>query len=597
MWPKIGKRAQTAASLVAAIFPWLVAAAQNPPTASLAEQLKAQYKVAKLGQQDNTAKVLNPGTVLVIQKGGIIPVPYASTAVCSSRYQEGKLDSPDALCPETTMRNSAPFKVGEKVYPLQINVDLKQEKISFHIVACDSCNGTNPPTALKSEVIFQFAPGFLEHAGVLDVEDTIGDVLAMDSGAVALRPEPMQSQPEVSDPSLLTNEKVTKMASAKLGDAVIVSTIKRSQSNFDTSPDALIKLKQAGVSDDVLKAMIEAGAAPQPEAGAASAAGTSPADATTSAPTQPTFSVQHRHVSLVGPGSDAIYYCSGDLSISADGTVRYDCTQTDDPSGRCDHVSIPPGSLKQAKVGYNGLHLATNGRGNFDFVGDSGTINAALKMIAPLVGTAPATSAVTVAQPPTPAASSCGDYESCMKNGAASLEQPGGDTQALTEFQKASQLDPSKGEPWAGMGEAYLQMGQYGYVSAMWDKALQNGSILSISVCHAGIACGDTGNFLISVKEVSFVNKKGEKEFVVAPSAITSVESASHGFASTYYWQLQLQGKKNYRFYYGPRGIQCKSNFICPEPGLTQQKVVADYLHNTLDKLRAGTFASQPNNP
>lgn len=587
MWPKIGKRVQIAASLVTMILPWLLAAAQNTPTASLAEQLRAQYKLAKVGQQGNAAKVLEPGTVLVIQKGGIIPVPFANTAICSSRYQDGKLDSSEALCPETARKNSTPFRVGEKVYPLQIDVDLKQEKISFHIVACDSCNGSNLPTSLKSEVIFQFAPGFLEHAGVLDVEDTIGDVLAMDSSAVAQRPEPMQSQPEEADPKLLTNAKIIKMASVKMGDAVILGTIKTSPSNFDTSPDALIKLKQAGVSDAVLQAMQEAAAPPQTEASE---------DAPASAPTQQTFSVQHRHISLLGAGSDAIYYCSGDLSVSADGTVRYDCTQTDDPSGRCDHVSIPPGSLKQAKVGYNGLHLATNGRGNFDFVGDSGTINAALKAISPLTGTAPAISAAAAPQP-IPASNSCGDYESCMKNGAASLEQPGGGTQALTEFQKASQLDPSKGEPWAGMGEAYLQTGQYGYVSAMWDKALQNGSILSVSVCHAGIACGDIGNFFVSMKEVSFVNKKGEKEFAVPPSAITSVEAALHGLGSTYYWQLQVQGKKNYRFYYGPRNAQCRSNFICPEPGRTQQQVVAEYLHNTLDKLRAGTFSSQPNKP
>ena len=57
----------------------------------------------------------------------------------------------------------------------------------------------------------------------------------------------------------LTNADVIKMVQAKLGDAVIVSKIKTSTCRFDTSTDALIKLKQAGVSDKVLEAMTEAG--------------------------------------------------------------------------------------------------------------------------------------------------------------------------------------------------------------------------------------------------------------------------------------------------------------------------------------------------
>jgi hypothetical protein len=54
------------------------------------------------------------------------------------------------------------------------------------------------------------------------------------------------------------------MVQAKLGDAVIVAKIKSSPCKFDTSTDALIKLKQAGVSDAVLQAMAEAGVASAP---------------------------------------------------------------------------------------------------------------------------------------------------------------------------------------------------------------------------------------------------------------------------------------------------------------------------------------------
>ena len=61
----------------------------------------------------------------------------------------------------------------------------------------------------------------------------------------------------------LTNDDVIKMVQAKLPEGVIVAKIKSSPCRFDTSTDALIKLKQAGISDAVMQAMTEAGAPPR----------------------------------------------------------------------------------------------------------------------------------------------------------------------------------------------------------------------------------------------------------------------------------------------------------------------------------------------
>ena len=47
------------------------------------------------------------------------------------------------------------FHVGEKVYPTKIDVNVNKAKVSFTVVACDSCSGTNPPTSMKGEVVFQ----------------------------------------------------------------------------------------------------------------------------------------------------------------------------------------------------------------------------------------------------------------------------------------------------------------------------------------------------------------------------------------------------------------------------------------------------------
>jgi len=55
---------------------------------------------------------------------------------------------------------------------------------------------------------------------------------------------------------ILTNETVVKMVKDKLGDTLIIGKIKASKTNFDLSTDTIINLKQAGVSDKVIEAMI-----------------------------------------------------------------------------------------------------------------------------------------------------------------------------------------------------------------------------------------------------------------------------------------------------------------------------------------------------
>lgn len=54
---------------------------------------------------------------------------------------------------------------------------------------------------------------------------------------------------------VLTNNTVIKMVKAKLSEDVIVNKIKDSKSNFDLSTDGLIKLKEAGVSDNIINVM------------------------------------------------------------------------------------------------------------------------------------------------------------------------------------------------------------------------------------------------------------------------------------------------------------------------------------------------------
>ncbi len=71
----------------------------------------------------------------------------------------------------------------------------------------------------------------------------------------------------------MSNDSVIKMVKAGLSDEIVVSTINASPGQYTTTPDALIALKQAGVSEKVIAAiMAKNSPAPAPPADAVAGA-------------------------------------------------------------------------------------------------------------------------------------------------------------------------------------------------------------------------------------------------------------------------------------------------------------------------------------
>jgi hypothetical protein len=97
-------------------------------------------------------------------------------ALCPAKYQDNNFHPSVGFCAGMLKSVSRYFQVGDKVYPVKMEVNVDKAKISFTVVSCDSCNGIDPPSSMKGEVVFQFAKGYLEKAGVGDVEDAIGKV-------------------------------------------------------------------------------------------------------------------------------------------------------------------------------------------------------------------------------------------------------------------------------------------------------------------------------------------------------------------------------------------------------------------------------------
>ena len=172
--------------LAGAISPVLAGA----QAVSLQEQLAAQYKLVKMGSDTSGYSVVEEGTLLAIQKGGLLGVPYSDTSVQSNKYEGGTVHAPNAMLSKGIgfgmkkfgkEQTTKLFAKGDKVYPTKIDVSLEKDTVTMGIVACDKCNKTDPTTYNKANVVFVFPKGSLAAASAGQVEDTIGTLLSISS--------------------------------------------------------------------------------------------------------------------------------------------------------------------------------------------------------------------------------------------------------------------------------------------------------------------------------------------------------------------------------------------------------------------------------
>lgn len=172
---------------------------------SLQEQLNAQYKIVRIGADGAVAG--DPGTLLAVQKGGIIAVPWKALAKCPAKFHDNEMYPSTGFCANMMKNVSGVFKKGAKVYPVKIDVDLAKAKITMQIVRCDSCYNDSTQNAMKGEVVFEFAKGYLEKASAGEVEDTIGQVFAISSddqqeqSADAAQQPDQQAAPQPAQPA------------------------------------------------------------------------------------------------------------------------------------------------------------------------------------------------------------------------------------------------------------------------------------------------------------------------------------------------------------------------------------------------------------
>lgn len=179
-------------------FACFSANAQDAQSAPLAEQLKAQYQLVKTTGYQDTFRVTDAGTVLAVQKAGIIGSPSGDLTLLVSKYQDGQLHSPGSFSLGMKKVRRA-FDVGDKVYVSKIDVNMNKDAISLWILECGSCNGTAQTDSFRADIVFQFAKGALQKMSAPEVVDTISQVLAFDQPSETAQQQPQSQQDQSQD--------------------------------------------------------------------------------------------------------------------------------------------------------------------------------------------------------------------------------------------------------------------------------------------------------------------------------------------------------------------------------------------------------------
>jgi len=236
--------------------------ATAPASASLQDQLLAQYQLAKVVG----GSITEPGTVLVLMKDGALGVRTGIPTSPVVTYQDGKLSSampPPLPSPQTgqpqppilTEKDTRPLQSGERVYVSNIMVFPQNDMITYTIHECDVCNGVTQPSSYWAVIVFALAKGYLASAAVTDVEDIIAQVLTIDTAASApSQPAPQPAGPAVEQPAPAE----APPAAIKLGQTIdeVVAILGQPEKTVDLGakkiyvyPDLKITFMNGKVSD------------------------------------------------------------------------------------------------------------------------------------------------------------------------------------------------------------------------------------------------------------------------------------------------------------------------------------------------------------
>ena len=147
----------------------------------LAAALKQHYKLASPRLNVHGVSSMNPGTVLVVQKDGIVAFEDADSSyarLCPSEFRGGRIHTPGSLaCTSLAPKSKRFLKVSEPVCVTAIDVSEMSDAVTFYLATCDPRHRQGF-RSYRAEVVFRLSKGSVAQSSPLKIEQTIGRVLA-----------------------------------------------------------------------------------------------------------------------------------------------------------------------------------------------------------------------------------------------------------------------------------------------------------------------------------------------------------------------------------------------------------------------------------
>lgn len=154
------------------------------PKPSIEQQLRKQYALTRVG---TNGVVTQAGSVLVVPQDGLKAIPASYQGYFGNNVKKGGLIKVNYVQHQHIgggYQEAGFFQVGEKAY--LTGIEVKGTEIVFSVQSCGSCNPAAVDGApFRAFLAFQFAKGYLASADFKDVQETIGEVFAIDNSATA----------------------------------------------------------------------------------------------------------------------------------------------------------------------------------------------------------------------------------------------------------------------------------------------------------------------------------------------------------------------------------------------------------------------------
>ena len=183
---------------------------------------------------------------------------YLLTLIDNEIAKGGIEDDSEIKADKTDYSKTAPGKYVNKDNATQY-IELKSDK-SFFLKENGSHSGKYEVNGNVLTIVLGNGQSARANFKGNTVIDELGKVWVKQNSEPATNTSSSQTSASTSSSSteILTNVDVIRMVKAGLPDSVIIAKIKSSKCKFDTSTDGLVKLKQAGLSNPVLQAVVEA---------------------------------------------------------------------------------------------------------------------------------------------------------------------------------------------------------------------------------------------------------------------------------------------------------------------------------------------------